>query len=135
MSEVKFFLDTQEGVDNLSRFLSAFEPCNVEVTFKEVKCVRTSKQQACIEIYSRGMAQQLNDGGLDMVSVFNQFEAASPWSQPLFKENIWRRLQVAMGLPASTTRLDTKQVNDVYMVVDKNMSERFGVSMAFPSIR
>ena len=51
-----------------------------------------------------------------------------------FHELIWKPVQHAMFPEiTSTTQLDTKQVSEVYMQVDKIMSEQWGVSEAWPS--
>ena len=126
-----------DEMDLISAFKAIKEegvyPCKIE--FLSGDELRTSKQQASIEIYCREMSKLLNNAGYEAKAVMEVMEADVPWHQALFKELIWRKIQVACGFPKSTKKLDTKQVSHVHKVLDRHLAANFGVSMAFPSRR
>ena len=57
-----------------------------------------------------------------------------PWSQDMVKEVLWRGIQIPMLDKASTTELETDEVDRVYKVLDRHIAQNFGVSVAFPSL-
>ena len=46
----------------------------------------------------------------------------------------WRIIQVAQGLPESTTKLETKDVNTVYETLNRHSASKFGISVSWPSL-
>ena len=57
---------------------------------------------------------------------------AYAWTQDNVKNVIWRKIQIALLDIKSTTDLNPKQVNEVYMAVDKGISEQTGVHVPCP---
>ena len=94
---------------------------------------RTPKQRAALEVYFRELANTLNDAGYDMKKVFEVKVADVPWSQELVKEALWRNLQETMTGKHSTTDLETEEVSEVYEVLNRHISQNFGISVPFPS--
>ena len=109
------------------------------VTIKPAKPekIRTTKQQAGIEVFCRQCASKCLEGGIDLRALisFVRSDTMIPVSQTLFKDVVFKGIQVAMKLGDSTTKLTTSDVNDVYMVVNKFTSERLGFSIPWPSNR
>ncbi len=55
-----------------------------------------------------------------------------PWTEEMVKTHIWKTVQSVMFEKDSTTKLTTKEVNEVYAVVDRHLSEKTGVHVEFP---
>ena len=77
------------------------------------------------------LSDTLNDAGLDMRVVMKP-EAEIPWTPANVKDNLWRTVQIAMFNIESTSDLSTKQVGQVYEVVNRHIAQNQGVSIPFP---
>ena len=53
---------------------------------------------------------------------------------PEFVKEVWKSIQFTMYRTTSTTELTSKQCDEVYDVLNKFLSQEFGVHLAFPSI-
>ena len=102
------------------------------VTIEHTKRKRSNPQNNAMYKYFDLLAKELNDSGLDMRKVLTR-RPDIPWSDKTIKEHIWWPVQEAMGLEASTAKLDKEQVSMVYEVVARFLSDKFGVYVPFPS--
>lgn len=103
---------------------------DVGVTMKE-KEPRTELQNNAVHVYFRLLAKALNDAGWDMKKTLKP-GIEIPWTEEMVKTHIWKAVQSAMFEKDSTTKLTTKEVNEVYAVVDRHLSEKTGVHVEFP---
>lgn len=94
---------------------------------------RTARQNNALHLYLEQLATALREGGFDLKSVLKQ-DADIPCTPENLKENVWRKVQIAMFNKKSTTKLETDEVSKIYEVVDKTISERTGVTLPFPSM-
>lgn len=94
---------------------------------------RTDKQRASIEVYCRGLAKILNDAGITRQEVYELIHAELPWSRESVKD-IWRIMQNAKGYGTETSKLDTKQVGEVYEWMSLFTSSKLGIEYKFPSV-
>ena len=77
------------------------------------------------------MADKLNDTDLSVQEVCT---LPISWTQDNFKENIWRKVQMAMYPDVtSSAKLDTMQISAVYEEVNRLMANIASVSMDWPS--
>lgn len=95
---------------------------------------RTLAQNRSIHLFCTMLADALNSAGLDVEKTMKA-EVSIPWSDVLVKELIWRCVQQAMFDIKSTTRLNTKQVSQVYETINRHLSTAHGVGVPFPSWR
>lgn len=93
---------------------------------------RTLSQNAALHKYCQDVANELNEAGLDMRKVLKP-GISIPWNQNSVKRHLWRPIQEAMFDKLSTTKLETKEVSEVYEVLNRHMAEKFGISVEFPS--
>jgi len=128
-NDLKSFKDIQSQV--MAEIMSMVTSGDIEIKIKRKK--RTSPQNASIHKYCDLLSTAYNDGGYDQQIVLAQ-QAAVPWSQNIVKENQWRRIQIAMGLPESTTDLETGDVSKVHQVLNRHTMEKFGINIGFPSM-
>jgi len=103
----------------------------VVVEFVDEK--RTHAQQNALEVYCRELAQALNDAGLDMLCFPWKAGAEVPWDQASIKARLWKPLQLAVLGEASTAKLNTKQVNEIYEILDRHIASKTGIHIPFPS--
>lgn len=93
---------------------------------------RSGAQNRSIHKYLTMLADELNQAGLDMKVVLKP-EVEIPWSLESTKEYLWKPIQKAMKMKESTTELTTKEVDEVYKVLDRHISQKFGITLPFPS--
>jgi hypothetical protein len=77
------------------------------------------------------LAQALNDAGLDMRATLKE-GVDIPWDAYTIKRDIWKPIQVAKFDIESTGDLETPQVGKIYEILNRHLSDRFGVHVPFP---
>jgi hypothetical protein len=103
----------------------------IKVSVKSAK-VRTLTQNSSIHKYCAMLAKAFNDAGLDMETVLAP-GTKIPWSEDTVKNLIWRKVQIHLTGKESTKDLLTHEVSQVYEVVNRHLSQTFGVFVPFPS--
>lgn len=93
---------------------------------------RTEKQNKALHKYFTMIADILNDAGLDMRVVLKP-EIDIPWTPKSVKEHLWRPVQEVYLGKRSTTELTTKDINAIYEILNRHLSEKFGTFIAFPN--
>lgn len=93
---------------------------------------RTQKQNKAIHKYFELLAEALNDAGYDMKKTLKE-DVDIPWNKDMVKSFLWKTIQEPMIGEKSTTDLDTDEVDKVYKVLSRHISEKFGVYVPFPS--
>ena len=125
--------------DLLARCYNAITELQAQVPKpKTDKQLRTEQQRKAIEVYCREMANAINAAGYEFTTFIErkkQRGVETPWTQELFKEEVWRPIQQAYLKKNSTTQLKPDEVTVIYEVVNMKMSEIAGVSMNFPNWR
>lgn len=104
------------------------EKCGAE---KENK--RTTRQNNALHLFFTLLAQELNAGGFDMRKVIRD-EVDIPWNTYSVKEYLWRPIQETQLGKRSTTKLTTKEIDQIYDTLNRALAERTGVHVPFPSI-
>lgn len=100
--------------------------------YSESEKARTLKQNRAMHKYFRMLAEALNNAGLDMKKTLKP-EIDIPWTEENVKNHLWRPIQIAMLGKRSTTELDTVNPSEVYNVLSRHLSEKFGINVEFPS--
>jgi hypothetical protein len=93
---------------------------------------RTIQQNKSLYLYLTELALAMNGAGLDMRAVLKP-TVDIPWNKDMALEFLWRPIQKAMQLEESTADLSTTDVQAVYSVLDRHISEKFGVHIEWPS--
>jgi len=115
----------------LGELIANLEP-GTTVIIKKPKKVRSNSQRKSIELYCKQVAFALNDSGWDMKDTISH-QLSIPWTQIQVKELQWRRIQEALGLDKSTTKISPGDVNKIFMIHNRWMQESFGMGLDFPS--
>ena len=107
----------------------------VEEFDKEFK-QRTIQQNKALYKWFELLAEALNDGGFSIQKTLRH-DVEIPWTKEAIKILMWHRLQEAMFPPekgkVSTTQLTTKQIDQIYDVMNKAIGERTSIHIPFPS--
>jgi hypothetical protein len=102
-----------------------------EVDFDEF---RTDQQRKAIEVFCRLVSQKFNDCGLSMQMILSKRRNLQ-WTQKSVKDHIWRTVQEALTGKTSTTKLEPKEVSEVYDAINLNILSEEGLSIPFPDAR
>jgi len=94
---------------------------------------RTIQQNKALHKGFDLLAHKLNDAGFEMKAVMAVKAVDVPWTGVSIKEVLYRPIMVAMLNKHSTTELDTKEISDVWDVLNRHLAEHFGVNVEFPS--
>lgn len=100
---------------------------------------RTELQNNALHKYFQQVADALNSQGYD-VRVILEFIAKRGidmmWSRETVKELLWRPIQKKHLAKHSTTELNsTKDINEIYDMLNKFLSENFQTFVPFPSLQ
>ena len=95
---------------------------------------RTSAQNNALHVYCRLLGEKLNDSGYDMKRVIKQ-EVDIPWSPSLVKEYLWKPIQKIVANEDSTAKAGSDDYYKTYSVLSRQLSDKFGVFVDFPSKR
>lgn len=93
---------------------------------------RTITQNKAMHLYFTLLANSLNDAGLDMKKVLKPSIDIN-WTPEAVKEYLWKPIQDAMFQKDSTTKLNTKQVGQIYEVLNRHLGEKLEVHIPFPT--
>lgn len=99
---------------------------------------RTAIQNAAIHVFCREIAKKLNAGPpewqMEVKSGFLKNPVEVSWTMDSVKELIWRPIQIALyPEKKSTTQLERTEVSEVAETITKNLAEKKGVVVHFPS--
>ena len=94
---------------------------------------RTETQNSALHLYFTQLAEMLNDAGLDMRKTLKP-GVEIPWTGKSIKEFLWRPIMTAQLGKESTKDLTTKEIDQVFDVINRHLSEKFGITLPFPSI-
>jgi hypothetical protein len=101
------------------------------ITDKERK-QRTIQQNKALHKYCNDLAVKLNDAGLDMKKVLKP-GIDIPWTTQTVKDQLYKPILQALTGKESTIDMDTTDPSIVYEILNRHMSEKFGVSVSWPS--
>ena len=103
--------------------------------YVEMECTtvqtRTARQNRALHVYLRLLGEALNEAGLDQRAVLKS-DFPLPWSTESAKQNLFSPIMKAMFDIDSTTKLERVQVSQVYDVLNRSLSEKYGISIPFP---
>ena len=105
-----------------------------KVELKEVKITRSQKQNQALHVFFTIISYELNEMGVEFCYSPTQGKNIQTRYTPnIVKDFFWRPIQIALFDIKSTTKIDTKQINEITDVIIKFFGDR-GVVVKFPSI-
>jgi len=92
---------------------------------------RTLQQNKALFLFCTQLSKKLNEAGLDMKTVLKP-EIDIPWTKATVKDHLWDPILEAMTKKTSTTKMNTVDPGNVYEVLNRHLSEKFGISVPWP---
>mgnify|MGYP002343972023 CR=1 FL=1 len=92
----------------------------------------TAPQLRSVFLYCDLLSKELNGRGLDMVKTLKA-GVDIPWSKESARQFMWQPIQEAQFNKKSLTELKTHEVTKIYDVINRHLSDKFGVYVPFPS--
>lgn len=122
--------DLERGVKYFEKLCEGNTPFEV----KPLSNSRTAKQNRSLHLYFKFISDELNNLGLEFTyQGLNISNLSTRYTEKIVKDFIWRPIQIALFDIESTTKIDTKQMNEVIDVITKYFAEK-GVKLIFPNI-
>lgn len=92
---------------------------------------RTIRQNSAMHLWFTQSSQALKDGGFTLKQVLASIPEIE--MTPVAMKEIWRQIQVVMTGKTSTRDLTTKELQDVWEVVNREILLKRGIYIPFPS--
>lgn len=128
----RWSLNNTEFRRNFDEYVNQQLLAGKEVTVEFVSNKRTPRQNNALHKYLALVAEALQAAGIDARHFFKP-EVEIPVTPEMLKRDAWKPIQEAMFGIDSTKELDRKQVNQVYEVFDRHLSQSHGIHIEFPS--
>lgn len=93
---------------------------------------RTELQNRSLHLYFTQLAEELNNSGYDMKKVLKP-SVDIPWNSKSIKEFLFRPIMKIQTGKESTTDLTTKEIDEIYDVINRHIGEKFGIHIEWPS--
>lgn len=93
---------------------------------------RTAKQNASFHLYCTMLAQELNERGLEMNILLEKWIDV-PWSKDTVKSLLWKPILDVYSSKKSTTKMTTKETQEIFEILNRHLGEKFGVHVPWPS--
>ena len=93
---------------------------------------RTIQQNKAIHVLFDSISKALNEAGLDVVATLEHGVDIS-WSPSMVKELLWKGIQKIQVGKASTTELNTKEIDLIFDTLNRYLALK-GLHVDFPSI-
>jgi hypothetical protein len=96
---------------------------------------RSNTQNSALHLYFDFISKELNNLGLEFqYQGLKGLDFSIMYTPNIVKEFVWRPIQIALFDKESTTKLTSKEINEIIDVITKFFGER-GVYLEFPSIQ
>ena len=120
----------QEAADAIAKH-AHLEVVDFEIIKKKKR--RTTQQNKAIHRYCEMLALSFNAAGITKrLTLPSGYVIETDWSMDSVKREIWHPIQDSLFGTTSTADLETKQVNEVYMIIDRDVAGPQGISIPFP---
>jgi hypothetical protein len=126
-------INSQQSLDAYKKFLDdQFKKHKYLRTTAKTGKQRTLTQNRSMHLYCDHVSVALNDAGFDFRQSLRH-DIDVPWSESLAKDYIWRPVQAAVTGFESTTKPETHQYSEIYEILNRHLSNKFGVFVPWPS--
>jgi len=103
-----------------------------ELCHQPIKKLRTVSQNSALHLYFHLLAEALNDAGYDIRTTIRE-EIEIPWTKETVKQYLWKPVMDRYAQQQSTTKMSTRDIDQIYDIVNRFVGERTGVFIPFPS--
>jgi len=126
-------LSTSEGFLKAFTQFTYLKEKGATIELKEVKQTRSWLLNRALHLYFTWCANCLNEAGIEFrYTGLKQMEIEIPWTPDLFKEMVWRPIQITLFDIQSTTKVNASQINQILDILTRFFGER-GIEIGFPN--
>ena len=129
---MKKYIQTSEGQKWLSDYILDMDLGEHGFVIEINTGKRTSIQNDSMHLFFRLLAETLCEAGLDIRRTLKQ-DFDIPWTEKSVKELIWLPVMTALTGKTSTTKLDRKEVGEIFDVINRHLAETHAVMCSFPN--
>jgi hypothetical protein len=131
---MKYDSQKPEDVKKSDKFYENLKRLGKQFELKECKITRSSLLNSALHLYFTLICYQLNELGLEFnYTGIKGLEMSTRYTPHIVKELIWKPIQMALFDIESTTKVNSKEINEVIDVLSKFFGDR-GVEIEFPCI-
>ena len=126
-------VNSDASLENLIKYLRDLYALKkyIQVNWNTEKAM-TPPQRNSVHLYCDLLAKELNGRGLDMVKTLRP-GVDIPWTKESARQFMWRPIQEIKFDKKSLTQLKTHEISKIYDVINRHLSDKFGVYVPFPS--
>ena len=104
------------------------------IELKEIKVTRSTRLNSAMHLYFVFISHELNELGLEFnYTGISGKEFGLRYTPDLVKQMIWKPIMLAMFDIKTTTKLNSKEINEIIDVITKFFGDK-GIVIDFPSI-
>ena len=123
-----------EDVKKALNYIKELSKKDCKFELKKISDSRTSKQNRALHLYFSFISNELNELGMEFnYKGLSLNDLSSRYTSEIVKEFIWRPIQVSLFNVKSTSKINTKQMNEIIDVITKFFANK-GVTLDFPNI-
>ena len=105
-----------------------------QIDLKEIKITRSTLLNSSMHLYFVFISHELNELGLEFnYTGISGKEFGLRYTPDLVKQMIWKPIMLAMFDIKTTTKLNSKEINEIIDVITKFFGDK-GIVIDFPSI-
>jgi hypothetical protein len=131
---MKFNLQNEVDIEKFKEYSNKLLRLGKQADLTEVKITRSQRQNKALHVYFTLISHELNELGLEFGYTGlndNQFELR--YTPEIVKEFIFKPIMTTMFDIKTTTKLTTKQIDEMIDVITKFFANK-GIVLEFPSI-
>ena len=121
-----------EDFSNFFGYVSYLKEKGATVELKEIKQTRSWRQNRALHLFFQFCADSLNNAGFEFCyRGLKGMDLEIPWNGDLFKNMVWRPIQITLFDFESTTKLKTAEINQILDILTRHFAS-MGLSISFP---
>lgn len=130
----RYNLATKQGQVNCKKNVDYHTEKGHIIEQKYIRKTRTSAENRALHLYYKNVADCLVEIGYNhkYINHITREIIEIPFTKDLFKDEIWRKLQIEMFKIESTTGLTNPMINDILEVLGMWLGEK-GILVKFPN--
>jgi hypothetical protein len=133
MISKQFNLSSSESFIDAFSYFNKLKEKGATIEINEVKQTRSNLQNRSLHLYFTFCADALNNAGIEFsYRGINRMEFEIPWNGDLFKNMVWKPIQITLFEFESTTKLKTAEINQILDVLSRHFA-CMGLSVTFPN--
>ena len=128
---MKKYIQTREGAKKVGEMIADWKIGEFGFCVEIIE-TRTPQQNKALHVYFELLAEALNDAGLEIHMEFLGKSIEVPWCKDSVKKRIWSPPMETMFNKKHTSKLQRKEVGEIYDVLNRFFIEKHNLYIPFP---